>query len=51
MPGENCDVLLAKLRELTAQNRRMQLTFVDPPFSGYVKKIYCVGSDGSIRKF
>jgi len=51
MPGENCDLLLAKLRELKAQNKRMQLTLVDPPFSGYVVKLYCVGPDGSIRKF
>jgi hypothetical protein len=48
--GENCDALLSKLRELKTQKTRMQLTFEDPPFSGYVVEAYCVRPDGSIRK-
>ena len=49
MPSENCDALLSKLRELKAKKTRMQLTFEDPPFSGYVVELHCVRPDGSIR--
>lgn len=48
--GENCDAFLSKFRELMAKKTRMQLTFEDPPFSGYVVEAYCVRPDGSIRK-
>ena len=50
LPGENCDRLLSAYRQSRIDNRRMQLTFSDPPFSGYVVEIYCIRPDGSIRK-
>lgn len=50
MSGENCDAFLSKLQELKAKKTRMQLTFEDPPFSGYVVEAHCVRPDGSIRK-
>ena len=50
MSGENCDAFLSKLRELRTKKTRMQLTFVDPPFSGYVVNAHCVRPDGSIRE-
>ena len=48
--GENCDAFLSELRKLHANKKRMQLTFQDPPFSGYVVEGYCIRPDGSIRK-
>lgn len=48
--GENCDALLSKVRELKIKMARMQLTFEDPPFSGYVVEAYCIRPDGSVRK-
>jgi hypothetical protein len=50
MSGENCDAFLSKLRELKFKKTRMQLTFEDPPFSGYVVEAHCVRQDGSIRE-
>src|SRR5262245_40557212 len=50
MSGQNCDAVLSKFRELNTTKARMQLTFQDPPFSGYVVEAYCVRPDGSIRK-
>jgi hypothetical protein len=47
--GENCDAFLAELRKVRADGKRMQLTFQDPPFSGYVVEGHCVRPDGSIR--
>ena len=47
-PGNNCDKALAAFRELSAEKRRMQLTFTDPPFSGYVLELHCIRPDGSI---
>ena len=49
MSGENCDAFLSKLREMKTKKRRVQLTFEDPPFSGYVVEAHCVRPDGSVR--
>jgi len=48
--GENCDAFLSELRKSQANKKRMQFTFQDPPFSGYVVEGYCIRPDGSIRK-
>jgi hypothetical protein len=47
-PDNNCDKALTAFRELTAEKRRMQLTFTDPPFSGYVVELHCIRPDGTI---
>src|SRR5258705_13576818 len=41
MSGEKCDAFLSKLRKLKTKKTRMQLTFEDPPFSGYVVEAQC----------
>ena len=49
MSGEKCDAFLSKLRELRAKKTRMQLTLLNPTFSGYVVDAHCIRPDGSIR--
>jgi len=48
--GQNCDALLAEFRSLKDRKQRMQLTFQDPPFSGYVVDLSCIRPDGSVRE-
>jgi hypothetical protein len=38
----------ALMLALQKANQKMQLTFSDPPFSGYVLEVTCFGPDGTI---
>jgi hypothetical protein len=46
--GDGCVQLLSRLKELRKEGQKMQLTFTDPPFSGYVLDLHCVRPNGSI---
>ena len=47
-PVDSCEQLIVRLKQLRKEDRKMQLTFTDPPFSGYVLELHCVRPDGSI---
>jgi hypothetical protein len=39
---------IKKLRKLKKEDKKMQLTFTDPPFSGYVLEVTCIRPDPQI---
>jgi hypothetical protein len=46
--SDGCVQLLWRLKELRKEGQKMQLTFTDPPFSGYVLDLHCIRPNGSI---
>jgi hypothetical protein len=45
---ESCLTVRSALKTLQKQHQKMQLTFVDPPFSGYVLEASCILPDGTV---
>ena len=48
--SDQCDYMLEQLKINKKAGTEMQLTFTDPPYSGYVVELYCVKPDGSVKE-
>jgi hypothetical protein len=46
--SNDCVKALRIFRGLQKRGEKMQLTFVEPPYGGYVLELHCVRPDGSI---
>jgi hypothetical protein len=47
-PVDTCEQLITRLKQLRKEDKKMQMTFTNPPFSGYVLELNCIRPDGSI---
>jgi hypothetical protein len=47
-PVDSCEQLIMRLIQFRKEDKKMQLTFTNPPFSGYALELNCIRPDGSI---
>jgi hypothetical protein len=45
---DSCMDLIDNLKKSQKKDQKIQLTFVDSPYSGYVIEVHCILPDGSI---
>lgn len=50
VPATQCEYALEQIRNIEKTGEKMQLTFSDPPYSGYVVELHCIDSSGVDRR-
>lgn len=50
VPRSQCDYALREFKSYKNSGRQMQLTFSDPPYSGYVSDLFCIDASGEVKQ-